>query len=285
MTGPGASSLRLGDFSATWLTLPGLMLISVGFAVPVSILLAESFTEPPGGLAHYQTLFGSLALLNILWRSVWTSLIVTVVCLLLGYPFAYVAATTGPRARMVLIGIIAGSLFISLVVRCYAWLAILDRGGVLNATLLLLGLQNLQIVAVHNFAGVVIGVTQFTLPFMILSIFDVMRRVDERLLLASAILGAAPLRTFLHIYLPLTMPGVFAGCAIVFITTLGYYIAPSILGGPQNVMIGELIATKIRTTVEWGLGTAIASVLLVVAVAFFIFFYRAVGRYKEVGHA
>jgi len=276
---------RALQMGAGWLSLPSLALLAVAFVSPVGLLLAQSFIEEPGGLAHYEAFIGSNALLTILFRTIWTALAVTAFCLLLGYPFAYVAATTTPQKAAFLIGIVSVSLFISLVVRCYAWLAILDRGGLVNTALAAIGLENLQIVGVHNFAGVLIGVIQFTLPFMILSIYDVMRRFDDHLLQASAILGGGPLRTFAHVYLPLTVPGVFAGCAIVFITSLGYYIAPSILGGPQNVMIGELIAIKIRTTVEWGIGTAIASVLLVVAVVFFVIFQVMTGRRREIGRA
>lgn len=270
---------------ATWWVAPGLVLIVVVFLAPVGVLLARSFTDPPGGLTHYETFFESAGLVKILVRTVWTAAIVTAISLVVAYPVAHIAATTTPGLQTLIIGVVGASLFISLVVRCYAWLAILDRRGLVNATLGAVGLDGVEIVGVHNFSGVLIGVLQFTLPFMILPLYQVMRMYDQRLTLAAASLGAAPWRALLRVYIPLTLPGAIAGCAIVFITTLGYYIAPSILGGPQNVMIGELIAVKIRTTVEWGLGAAIASVLLVVALTLFVVFYRTTARVQEIRHA
>jgi ABC-type spermidine/putrescine transport system permease subunit I len=113
---------------------------------------------------------------------------------------------------------------------------------------------------------------------MVLSVYDSMHRFDERLRRAAATLGARPSAAFFRVYVPLTLPGVVAGCVIVFITTLGYYIIPSILGGPENSMIGQLIATEIRSLVEWGIGSTIATVLLLVALAAFVVFYRASAR-------
>jgi ABC-type spermidine/putrescine transport system permease subunit I len=266
------------------LLVPGVLLVVVAFLWPAANLLSRSVTEPPGGLSHYADLFASISLLKILARSAWTAAVITALSLLFAYPFAYLAATSSPRIQRLLLVTIAGSLFISVVVRGYAWLTILDRHGAMNAALVALGLGNFQATLVHNFAGVLIGLVQYGIPFMVLPIYDVMRRFDERLSYAAATLGARPSIAFLHVYLPLTMPGVVAGCTIVFISSLGYYILPSILGGPANVMIGQLIASKIQTTLEWGLGAAIASLLLVVAMVFFFAFYRLTLRVRTQAH-
>jgi ABC-type spermidine/putrescine transport system permease subunit I len=251
-------------------------LILVAFGLPVALLLARSFTQAPGGLTYYKEFLSSAALVQILIRTVVTAALVTLVSLLIGYPFAYLAISSRPTPRRVLMGIVSASLLVGLVVRGYAWLAILDRGGLVNATLRALHLEDLQFVGVHNLLGVVIGVLQYTLPFVILPIYDGMSRVDAQLPRAAASLGAGPVRAFAKVYFPLTLPGVVAGCTISFIAVLGYYILPSILGGPQNMMVGQLIAGKMLTSV--GQGTAIASILLLVSLALFVVFYRVTTR-------
>jgi putative spermidine/putrescine transport system permease protein len=263
------------------LVIPALALVGLVFIVPAGELLSRSFTEEPGGLSHYEAFFGSSALLKIMVRSAWTAAVVTVISLLIAYPVAYVAATSSRRVRVLILATVAGSLFISVVVRGYSWLAILDRHGLVNTVLDGVGLDNLQTTLVHNFAGVVIGMIQYGIPLMVFPIYDSMRRFEPTLAAAAATLGARPVTVFREVYFPLTLPGVAAGCTIVFIATLGYYILPSILGGPSNVMIGELVADKIQTTLEWGLGAAIASVLFVVALGFFYVFYRLTLRGQE----
>lgn len=268
---------------AGWLLLPAILLVAAGFLYPTITVLSRSFSEPPGGTSHYNEFLGSPSLMRIMGRSMLTAGIVTVVSLAVAYPYAYVAATSTKRAARILLLVMAIALFISVIVRAYSWLAILDRNGVLNSTLEMLGLGRFRVTLVHNFAGVLIGMIQYGIPFMTLPIYAVMRRFDERLRYAAAALGARPVRAFWFVYLPLTLPGVVAGCAIVFITTLGYYIIPSILGGPQNTMVGQLIATKIQTTLEWGLGAAIGSVLLMIALVTFVVFYRTTRRFQGAG--
>jgi putative spermidine/putrescine transport system permease protein len=264
------------------LVIPAFALVVLVFVIPAGELLARSFTEEPGGLSHYETFFGSSSLLTILARSAWTAAVVTVVSLMFAYPIAHIAATTRPRTRTIILALVAGSLFISVVVRGYSWLAILDRRGLMNTVLGGIGLDSLETTLVHNFAGVVIGMIQYGIPLMVFPIYDSMRRFEPKLAAAAATLGARPFTVFREVYFPLTLPGVAAGCTIVFIATLGYYILPSILGGPENVMIGELVADKIQTTLEWGLGAAIASVLFVVALGFFFLFYRLSVRAQDV---
>jgi ABC-type spermidine/putrescine transport system permease subunit I len=260
--------------TTTWLLLPALVLLGVAFFYPVIAMLARSFTTSPGAVANYREVFGQEVVVKILLRSLWTAALVTAISLLIGYPYAYTAATTGRRARGFLLGVATGSLFISIIVRSYAWLAILDRHGVMNTALGAIGLSSLETTLVHNLWGVLIGLVQYGIPFMVLSVYDNMHRFDERLRQAAATLGAPPRSAFFRVYFPLTLPGVIAGCVIVYITTLGYYIIPAILGGPENAMIGQLIATEIRSLIQWGIGAAIATVLLIAALLAFVVFYR-----------
>lgn len=265
------------DYDIGWLIFPILGLLFVVFLVPVAMLLLRSFTGSPGGLASYRAFFESPPLVNILVRTVMTALVVTSISLVVGYPYAYLAATSSTKTQRILIGLVSASLFLSLVVRCYAWLAILGPGGAITAAADAAGLH-IQVNGLHNMVGVIIGDLQYTLPFVVLPIFDVMRRVDLRLTAAAATLGAGPMRRFLRVYLPATLPGVAAGCLVSFVATLGYYIAPSILGGPQTMMLGQLIAGFMLTTLQWGQGAAVASVLLVTALLFFVAFRRIMAR-------
>lgn len=256
------------------LLVPAVGLVALVFVYPAAELLTKSVTEAPGGLSHYQEVFSSSSQMTIIARSALTALLVMVVSLVFGFPVAWLAANSSPRAGRIILGVVGASLFVSVIVRGYSWLAILDRNGVLNSFLDLIGLGRLETTLVHNFAGVVIGMSQYGIPFMVLALYDVMRKYDDGLSNAAATLGARPITSFFTVYLPQTLPGVGAGCTIVFIATLGYYVLPSILGGPQNVMIGELIADKIQTTGDWGTGTALGAILLVVALAAFSIFYR-----------
>lgn len=258
------------------LLFPALALIAAAFLYPVIAMLVRSFTTSPGGLHFYKSVFTTGGIMTILGRSLMTAAIVTAVAVLIGYPYAYVAATARRRrVGLALVGLATASLFISVIVRSYAWLAILEPHGVLDTWL---GHIGIHVNLAHNLAGVVIGMTQYAVPFMVLSLYDTMRRLDIRLMRAAATLGASPTRSFLRIYLPLTLPGLVAGCVIVFITVLGYYIIPAILGGPHNAMIGQLIATEIQTTLNWGLGSAEGALVLLVTLIAFTVFYRATMR-------
>jgi putative spermidine/putrescine transport system permease protein len=252
------------------------------FVFPVIKLLGLSLSDQAGQLSisHYEAFFASPAFVTILARTFETASVVTLIALLVGYPTAYIAATATDRISVLLISFVSGSLFISAIVRSYALLAILDRRGLLNTVLEQIGLGGLHQELVHNFAGVVIGCLQFAIPLMVLPIYAVMRRFDESVLQAAKSLGARPSVAFCLVYLPMTSSGVVAGCSIVFITTLGYYIVPSILGGPQNTMIGQLIAIEMQTTLDWGLGTAMASILLLAALICFVSFHRISRRYE-----
>lgn len=263
-----------------WLVVPALLLIAVMFVYPTARILLRSFTEDPGGLSNYGDVLGNGSLLRILGRSVLIATVVTACALVLGYIYAYAAVISGPRLRTTLLALVGASLFVSVVVRGYAWLAILDRNGALDAGFEAIGLDSVNPVLVHNFTGVVIGMIQYGIPFMVLALYDVMRRVDPNLTKAAATLGARPARAFLRVYLPLTLPGVIAGCVIVFITTLGYYILPSILGGPQNTMVGQVIAERIQTTLDWASATALAGILLAVSIAGFVAFMRVTRRQR-----
>lgn len=246
------------------LYIPAMVVLVPVFLLPTLFLLSQSFTAAPAGLSHYQELFGSQLFWSVLIRSFVIAGIVTVISLLLGLPYAAVANSSGPRLRNVLYGAVIASLFFSVIVRAYAWLALLGDGGPVHSALAALGVPAENVALVNSPTGVVIGMVQYGVPYVVLAIADVMRRVDANYDRAAATLGAGPVRRWLQIKLPMLMPGITAGCTIVFVTTLGYFIIPAVLGSPRELMIGGLISGQVGTTMNWGLGAAMATVLLVV---------------------
>lgn len=259
-----------------WLLIPGLGLLVPFFLVPTLFVLVRSVTEPPAGLGHYEQAFGSELVRTVIERSVLIAVAVAVLSIVIGLPYAVVAVRSGPRLRGILLGAIGASLFLSVIVRAYAWLALLDSRGPVSDFTHWLGITGRDTSFVHNLAGVLIGMTQYGVPFMVLAIYDVMRRFDGRLENAAAILGAGPVTRWRKVTLPLLMPGIAAGTIIVFINTLGYYIIPAILGSPRTTMIGELVAKQVSTTLDWGLGAALASILLVGTMVAFVLYQKAI---------
>lgn len=263
--------------NAFWLYVPALILLVPVFLAPTVLLLSMSVTAEPFGLSHYQELFGSLLFWSVLSRSILMSFVVATIALVIGLPYAAVAKSASPKVAGILYGAVVASLFFSVIVRAYAWLALLGATGPVAGFLGSLGLPMEKIALVNSPIGVAIGMVQYGVPFMVLAISDVMRRVDSNYDRAAATLGAGPIRRWTKIKLPLLMPGITAGITIVFVTTLGYFIIPSILGSPQEMMIGQLISQQVGTTMNWGLGSAMASVLLVITLAI-VLVMQMVGR-------
>jgi putative spermidine/putrescine transport system permease protein len=255
------------------LVIPALVLVAVAFLYPVVLILTRSFTEGDGGLTQYRAVFDNSLYAKVLLRTVVIAGVVTLISLALAYPYAHLAATTGRRRRILLLAVIASPLFISLLVRSYGWLVLLDKNGFVGWGLKRLGVDDPPLL-VHNRIGVLIGLVQYTLPLIVLPIYASMRQYDRRLTQAAETLGASRWIVLAKVYFPQTLPGVVAGCAIVFVSTLGYYIAPAILGGQGTTMLGELIAQQVTTTLNWGLASALATILLVVALIGFAVFYR-----------
>lgn len=249
------------------LYLPAMLVLIPVFLLPTLFLLSQSFTAAPAGLSHYRELFDSQLFWSVLARSFTIAGIVTVLSLVIGLPYAAVANSAGPRLRALLYGSVIASLFFSVIVRAYAWLALLGDGGPIHSALAALGIPAEKLALVNSPTGVVIGMVQYGVPYMVLAIADVMRRIDPTFDRAAATLGAGPARRWFQIRLPMLMSGITAGCTIVFVTTLGYFIIPTVLGSPQELMIGGLISGQVGTTMNWGLGAAMATVLLIVTMA------------------
>ena len=214
---------------------------------------------------------------TVLWRTLWISLMVTLACLVLGYPLAYRLATLPEGTANLLMILVLLPFWTSLLVRTASWIVLLQREGPINQTLLWLGLISEPLALVFNRAGVYIAMTHVLLPFMVLPLYSVMRGIPPSFVRAALSLGARPSTAFLRVYLPLSMPGVAAGCLLVFILAIGYYITPALVGGPADQMISYFVAFFTLETVNWGMAAALGSVLLVGTVVLYLFYARLVG--------
>lgn len=256
-------------------------LLLVVMVWPVLQLLYRSFMTPSFSFAKYQALFTDGVSITILVRTLVMSAIVTVVTLLLAYPYAYAMTKVGHRSRAIMMALVLLPFWTSLMARTFAWLVLLQDTGVVNSLLGAVGIGPLALI--RNTAGVTLGMTQVLLPFMVLPLYSTMSKIDTRLMTAAVSLGAPARVAFRRIYLPLSMPGVVAGCTLVSIMTLGFYITPQILGSPQQAMISQLIATKVDRLLDFGAAGALSAVLILVTVVLLALMSRVVKPSEALG--
>jgi putative spermidine/putrescine transport system permease protein len=246
-----------------WLVVPAVLIVGVLFAYPVSWLLVLSVSDPEPTLRNFKMLIEAPVYLRALWNTILISGSVTLLCMLLGYPIAYTMAHVGDRLRRLLVFIVLIPFWSSILVRTFAWIVLLQQKGLINKTLVdYLGLVETPLTLIYNRTGVLIGMSHILLPFMILPLYSVLSRIEPSLSQAAASLGAPPVRSFVRIYLPLSLPGLVAGSVFVFVIGLGYYITPALLGGPGDAMIAQLIEMQIADFGNWGLAGALAVILL-----------------------
>jgi putative spermidine/putrescine transport system permease protein len=257
-----AGRFRVNAWSA--LALPALVIIGLFFAYPVVEILRRSLTDfqapEVGGLDNYRWFFDTAVNVTVLKRTFSTAAIVTLVTGVVAFPYAYLMTLVGPRARLLMLALVLVPFWTSLMVRNYAWIVLLQPNGPVNGFLDAVGIGRVELLG--TLRGVVIGMSQVLLPFVVLPMYARLRNVDRRLLLAAQSLGAPPWRAFLRVYLPLSMPGLLAGALLAFVLSLGFYITPVLLGSSQQTLISPLIVTQISELLNWGRAGAIAAVLL-----------------------
>ena len=240
-----------------------------------------------------------LQIYKTIWmRTLKVSLMVTIFCLILAYPVSYLLATLPMRTSNLLMICVLMPFWTSLLVRIVAWMIMLQQHGVVNDTLLTIlpcfeGMVNLpffgetnidlcfgeedRIPMMYNFTGTIIVMTQILLPFMILPIYSVMKGIPPSYMKAAQNLGATPIMAFIRVYMPQSVPGIGAGCILVFIVAIGYYITPELVGGKDGQMIGNFVAREMQRTLNWGLGAAIGSILLVAVLILYWAYDRLIG--------
>ena len=217
---------------------------------------------------------------KMLWvRTLWISLLVTLACLVLGYPVAHLLATLPLRHSNLLMICVLMPFWTSLLVRIVAWMIMLQQQGVVNDTLVATGLidDENRLPMMYNFTGTVIVMTQVLLPFMILPIYSVMKGISPVYMRAAQNLGATPALAFIKVYMPQTLPGVGAGVILVFIVAIGYFITPELVGGKDGQMIGNYIAYHLKSSLNWGLAAAMGAMLLAAILVLYWVYDKIVG--------
>ncbi|SEE70384.1 putative spermidine/putrescine transport system permease protein/spermidine/putrescine transport system permease protein [Rhizobiales bacterium GAS188] len=266
---PNAEGLRrdaLGERVALFgLGLPALALVVVTMVVPVGWLFWLSFLADDGSisLVNYQRLIEQPSYGRIFIATFEISALATAICVLVGYPLAYVLSQLPVRiANLCMIGVLM-PFWTSILVRTYAWLVLLQRQGLVNSWGIKLGLWEEPLTLVYNLNGTLIGMVHIMLPFLILPVYGSMRSIDADYMKAAANLGAGPTRAFWQVFFPLSLPGLLAGALIVFILCLGVYVTPAMLGGGKVIMVANRIANDIEIFFNWGAASALGVVLLV----------------------
>ncbi|MFC3166000.1 ABC transporter permease [Ciceribacter thiooxidans] len=210
----------------------------------------------------------------ILARTFWIAALVTFACACIGYPYAIIAASLSGWKRDLMLAAVLLPLWTSLLVRTAAWFILLQEKGLINDLLLMLGIVDAPLALIFNRTGVMIAMTHVLLPFMVLPIYSVLITIPENLMPAAASLGAPPLRAFVSVLLPLSLRGVASGGLLVFISAIGYYITPALIGGPGDQMISSIIAFYATGSANWGMAGALGVVLLVATLLLYSVYAR-----------
>ncbi len=216
----------------------------------------------------------------ILWtRTMWISLAVTVFCLLLGYPISYLLATLPLRTSNLLMIMVLLPFWTSLLVRTTSWIVLLQGHGVINDLLVWIGIisEEGRIRMIYNWIGTLIAMTQILLPFMVLPLYSVMKTIPPSYMRAAQSMGATPAWSFYKVYLPQSVPGIGAGCLLVFILSIGYYITPALVGGEDGQLISNFIAYHMKSSLNWGLAAALGTTLLAVVLVLYWVYDKIVG--------
>ncbi|TMH19889.1 MAG: ABC transporter permease [Betaproteobacteria bacterium] len=242
-----------------------------------------SFFDHGFTLKFWRELAREPAYFKALSNTLEISVLVTVITLLLSYPLAYLMTTTTPRARRVLTVLLLVPFWTSVLVRTFAWLVILGRNGLVNNLLLALGLVGEPQKLLFNMIGVQVGMVQVLLPFMVFPLYAVMSRIDLNVIRVARSLGAPPHRVLLHVFLPLSLPGVAAGCILVFLLAVGFYVTPALLGGPGQITLATMIDMMITTFLNFGFAATLGLLLLAVVAGIFAGVSALLGLNRIVG--
>lgn len=215
--------------------------------------------------------------LDIFARTFWMGLIITAICLVLAYPLAYLLANLPSRQSNLLMILVLLPFWTSILVRVAAWIVLLQSGGLINSGLMAMGVIDKPLELVFNRTGVYISMVHILLPFMILPIYSVMKGISPTYMRAAISLGCHPFASFWRVYFPQTYAGVGAGCLLVFILAIGYYITPALLGSPNDQMVSYFVAFYTNTSINWGMATALGGLLLLATVVLYLIYSWLVG--------
>ncbi|MDP9877509.1 putative spermidine/putrescine transport system permease protein [Variovorax boronicumulans] len=282
-----APGFRLG---ASWrqalMAAPLVLLLLALLVYPVGQLLLLSIQNDEGfSLASYRQLFASSVYLNVLLITLRISLWTTLLCVVAAYPVAYLISASSPKRKGTLLFWVLLSFWTSFLVRAFAWVVLLGRNGVINQLLLSLGVIDAPANLLYSVGSVLVGMVHALMPLAVLTMLSVMENIDRNLPRAAATLGAPPGTAFWTVYFPQSLPGVAAAAIMVFVTAIGFFIVPALLGGRQETMITQIIIDQVQQTMNWGFAGAISVLLLVVVLAVFALYDRLLGLSSMTGSA
>ncbi|MBX3566500.1 MAG: ABC transporter permease [Rhizobiaceae bacterium] len=278
-----ASARRRFRWDLLLLIAPLLLVTAVVFDVPLLNTAYWAVSDAKSGALttrHFQEFLESNAYMRIIWRTLFVSLEVTLVTILLGYPLAYWTTKLRPRLRMIVLALVVMTFWVSILVRTYAWIVILGNAGLVNRSLHWLGITSKPVEFLYNELGIVIGMTNVLLPFLVLPLYAAMLRVDQRLLQVAETLGASRLRIFWQVFFPLTVPTLAASSILVFILSLGFYITPAVLGGGKVPLIANMMDLLINRFARWEIAAVVSVVLMAITLTLYAVYQRLREKYQ-----
>lgn len=268
------------------LLLPALLMLGLVFLAPLGWFFARTLlidVQPSALPGLFAQVLSSRPVQIALLTTVWISLLVTAVTLLIGYPIAYYLANCGGLRFSLILFCVIVPYFTSVIVRTYSWMVILGRNGILNQLLIASGLVAHPLPLLYNTFGIVIGMAYVLLPYMVLTLYSALKGIDPNLLRAARALGARPLYVFRRVYFPLTWHGVVSGSLIVLILAIGFFITPALMGGPGDVMIAMLVERSVEIMLDWQSAAVISLVLLAGTLALYAVYSRVTDVKRMLG--
>lgn len=262
-----------------WLVIPAVALLAVAFLLPLVMLLSQSVYDGGLTLRHYEKILATDSYRSIIWTSIKIAILSTAITIVLAYPVSCYLMRVSPATRSLMMAMIIIPFWTNILVRCYAWIVLLQKRGVVNVFLRdWLHVISQPIDMIYNLTGVLVGMAHYLLPPAILILYSINHNIDTRLVGAARSLGASPARAFLLVFLPLSMPGVRAATLLVMILSFGFFVTPALLGGLSEITLAMAINVQFGETVNWSFGAALATVLLVMTLVGIGVYYQALAK-------
>jgi len=265
-------------FSGWTLASPATLLVVIFLILPVLATIATTFMTPAGPFATYTSFFGSGFRRTVLWRTIQISAITTIISLVIGFITAFVVSRAPGWLKSILIIAAVFPLLTGVVVRSFAWLIILGKNGILNSTLLSLGLISEPATMLYTQGAVIVAMVYLFVPLMILTLAGVLESIPDDLIQASASLGARPVATFMQVIFPLAVPGLIVGAVLVFTGSFTAYATPQLLGGEAQMVMGTLMYQQAMVTFDWVSASTIAAIMVVITIAVVLLMTRIARR-------
>ena len=267
----GVTAAERGNRAEFVAVSPAMAFVGIMLVLPLGWLFVLSWMDENGSFTihNYAVIFQDRSYVASLWLTAWMSMFVTAACIVLGYALAFALTLTSPRMAAIGLALVALPFWTSVLVRTYAWMVLLQSRGVVNNALMKLQIIAQPIYMSQNLSGALIGMLHIMLPFMVFTLYASLKRVDLLQVNAALSLGASPFYAFRRVYLPQTWSGIMAGTVLVFVTSLGFYITPALLGGGKASVMAIIIERDINFNRTWGPASAVSMLFLIVAVGLF----------------